>query len=147
MKSLRSLFAALSLLSALQGTALAQSPPQEQKATPATQDNVVTYTSMGAFNSCILMTKLDQSAAKSIEVSAAMMSNVLLLKHGGLVPENPAPKVPSPLSFEQLMNGSAINIMAAIKSTCFDKLSKVNQDFITTNLLNAEGSGNKNIKK
>jgi len=146
-KSVKTFFAALSLMSLLQGTALAQSSPQEQNATPATQDNVVTYTAMGAFNSCILMTKLDQSAAKSIEVSAAMMSNVLLLKHGGLVPENPAPKVPSPLSFEQLMNGSAINIMVSIKSTCFDKLSKANQEFITTNLSNAEGSGNKTVKK
>jgi hypothetical protein len=139
---LRPLLAALSLMSAIQGAAIAQDLPKGQKATPATQADIITYKNMGAYNSCILMTKLDQPAAKAVEVSAAMMSSVLLQKHGGIVPEDTSAKSP-----QQLTRGSAIYIILAIKEICFNQLNKANQEFIATNAASIESLTKKNEKK
>ena len=129
-------------MSALQGAAIAQDLPKGQKAIPATQADIITYTNMGAYNSCVLMTKLDQPAAKAVEVSAAMMSNVLLQKHGGIVPGDP-----SAINPEQLMRGSVVYIILAVKEICFNQLNKANQEFITTNAASIESSTKKNEKK
>jgi len=129
-------------MSAIQGAAIAQDLPKEQKATPATQADIITYTNMGAYNSCVLMTKLDQPAEKAVEVSAAMMSNILLQKHGGVIPEGPPALSPA-----QLMNGSAAYILVAVKQMCFNQLNKASQEFINTNLANVESSLKKPEKK
>jgi hypothetical protein len=143
-KQISSLIASIALapLVLLHGAVMAEKIPSEPNPTQATQDNIQTYAGMGAINSCILMTKLNQSALRSIEVSTAMMTNVLLVKHGGQIPGNS-----TPLNSEQLMTGSAVNIMFTIKSTCFNQLNKADQDFITSTLSKAEDSMKKAQQK
>ena len=111
---------ALALISAslvLPGQVLAQQKPAAGTQRPATADELNTYIGMSAINMCSLsQAKVPFKAA--MESNLNMLVSVLSSKHGSLVPGAQAP-----LSREQLVNGSLLQVVMRVDAICGKNLS------------------------
>lgn len=90
---------------------------------PASQEDVATYTTMGAVASCDLAVRQQIPLAKTLPATSAMVAYVLSIRHGSEIKGVSNGK----LSNEQLMQGSYIQIVGAIRRGCYDKLNEADK--------------------
>lgn len=86
---------------------------------PATQDEVATYSTMGAVASCDLAVRQQVPLAKSLPATSAMVAYILSSRHGSEIQGVSSGK----LNNEQLIQGSFIQIVGGVRRGCYDKLS------------------------
>jgi len=92
--------------------------------TPVTTEQLETYIQMAAVVSCTLMVEQKVPFAKAIPPAAAMVTNVLAYKHGGLFQSNPKQEAIPP---KQLFENSFVFIVRADKTVCYSQISSEDQ--------------------
>jgi hypothetical protein len=85
---------------------------------PATQEEVATYSTMGAVASCDLAVRQQVPLTKSLPATSAMVAYILSARHGSEIQGVSNGK----LSNEQLIQGSFIQIVGGVRRGCYDKL-------------------------
>ncbi len=92
-------------------------------AKPASQDDINTYSMMGAVNICILNSS-KVSFDVAVPAAAEMVASVIIQKHGGVIA---GANNNQPLSSQMVLNGSVINVVARVQEACMTKLGVADQ--------------------
>lgn len=91
----------------------------ERRSRPATTEEMVTYSFMGAVIACDLTINRKIGLEAALGSAAMMVSEALLFRHGGLVADSQGKK----LSREQLLNGSVATIVMTMKELCYEDMN------------------------
>jgi hypothetical protein len=110
---------------------------------PATQDEVATYSTMGAVASCDLAVRQQVPLSKSLPATSAMVAYILSTRHGSQIQGVSTSK----LSNEQLIQGSFIQIVGGIRRGCYDKLSAADKKEVDTIVSQVEKAAAADQKK
>ncbi len=95
---------------------------------PATQEEVATYTTMGAVASCDLAVRQQVPLTKSLTATSAMVAYILATRHGSQIQGVST----NALNNEQLFQGSFIQIVGGIRRGCYDKLNATDKKEVDT---------------
>lgn len=101
---------------------------------PATQEEVNTYTTMGAVASCDLAVRQKVPLTKSLPATSSMVAYILLNRHGGQIVGVGNQK----LSDEQLFQGSFLQIVGGVRRGCYDRLDASDKKEVDTILAQLE---------
>ena len=110
------LFSAASLF-AIAGAAFTTAAFAQQATKPATEQELLTYQTMGALNICYL-TSEKVPLAKAFPASLVMVGNVIARKHGSEIIEGGKTIKLEP---KQVEIGAVVGITAVVKGMCAEK--------------------------
>ena len=110
---------------------------------PATQEDVASYTTMGAVASCDLAVRQQVPLTKSLPATSAMVAYILSTLHGSEIQGVASGK----LSNEQLIQGSIMMIVGRIRRGCYDKLSATDKKEVDTIVSEVEKAAAADQKK